>query len=79
MSATNDKRLSACFGQSVQDGEAIARTIQEAAEDLSFLMSQLHGESFSADINHDLGFLLSRLHAGGDDMFKDAKPKGASS
>ena len=60
MSATNDKRLSACFGQSVHDGEAIARTIQEAADDLAFLMSQLHGESYRADINHDVGFLIIR-------------------
>ncbi len=58
MSATNDNRLSAAFGQSVQDGQAIARTIQEVAADLAFLMQQLHGEPFRADINHEVGYLL---------------------
>lgn len=58
MSATNDKRLSVAFGQSVQDGQAIARTIQEAADDLVFLMQQLHGESYRADVNHEVGYVL---------------------
>jgi len=60
MSATNDKRLSVAFGQSVKDGQVIARTIQEAADDLAFLMQELHGEPFRADINHDVGFLIIR-------------------
>lgn len=60
MSATNDKRLSVAFGQSVHDGQATARAIQEAADDLAFLMQQLHGEPFRADINHDVGFLIIR-------------------
>jgi len=60
MSGVNHKRIADAFDQSVSDGQAIARTIQEAANDLAFLMSQLHGEPFTADINHDVGFLIIR-------------------
>ncbi|KAB0571074.1 hypothetical protein [Brucella pituitosa] len=68
MNSTNKKLVADAFGQTVQDGQAIARTIQEAADDLAFLMQQLHGEPFRSDINHEVGYLLICL-----------KNKGASS
>jgi hypothetical protein len=60
MSATNDNRLSAAFGQSVRDGQAIARTIQDAADDLAFLMEQLHGETFRAHVSCEPAFVFIR-------------------
>lgn len=60
MSATNDSRLSATFGQAVQNGQAIARTIQEAADDLAFLMGQLHGETFRAHVSCEPAFVFIR-------------------
>ncbi|MEL4072843.1 hypothetical protein WKW50_22145 [Ochrobactrum sp. GPK 3] len=60
MSAVNRQRVAKVFGRSVSEGQAIARTIQEVADDLAFLMQQLHGEPFRADINHDVGFLIIR-------------------
>lgn len=60
MSLFSDKRVSTAFSQIVQDGRAIALTIQDTANDLAFLMGQLHGEPFTADINHDIGFLMIR-------------------
>lgn len=60
MSATNDNRLSATFGQAVQNGQAIARTIQEAADDLAFLMGQLHGETFRAHVSCEPAFVFIR-------------------
>jgi len=60
MSATNDNRLSAAFGQAVEDGRAIARTIQEAADDLAFLMGQLHGETFRAHVSCEPAFVFIR-------------------
>lgn len=56
----SDKRVSTAFSQTVQDGQAIALTIQDTANDLAFLMGQLHGEPFTADINHDVGYLMIR-------------------
>lgn len=58
MTSINKKLLADTFGQSVQDGQAIARTIQEAADDLAFLLQQLHGESYRADVNHEVGYVL---------------------
>lgn len=60
MTAINKKLIADAFGQAVQDGEAIARTIQEAADDLAFLMGQLHGEPFRADVTHDTPLVLIR-------------------
>ena len=60
MSLFSDKRVSTAFSQTVQDGQAIALTIQDTANDLAFLMGQFHGEPFTADIRHDVGFLIIR-------------------
>ncbi|MEN5298798.1 hypothetical protein ABE530_10645 [Brucella sp. TWI559] len=58
MTSINKKLVTDTFGQSVQDGQAIARTIQEAVEDLVFLMQSLYGEPFRTDINHEVGYVL---------------------
>ncbi|MEN5277453.1 hypothetical protein ABE527_10920 [Brucella sp. TWI432] len=58
MTSINNKIVADTFGQSVQDGQAIARTIQEASDDLAFLMQQLHGGSYRTDINHEAGYVL---------------------
>lgn len=60
MSPVEQKRLSAIFGKTVEEGEAIHRTIQEAADDLAFLMGQLHGEAFHAHVSHEPAFALIR-------------------
>lgn len=58
MSVTSNQRLSGAFAQSVQSGQTLAQAIQDGANDLAFLMQQLHGEVFTADINHDVGYLM---------------------
>lgn len=58
MKSTNKNLVVDAFGQAVQDGQAIARTIQEAADDLAFLMQQLHGGSYRTDVNHETGYVL---------------------
>lgn len=60
MSITSNQRLAGAFGQSVQSGQTVAQAIQDGANDLAFLMEQLHGEPFTADIRHDVGFLIIR-------------------
>ena len=60
MSVTSNHRLSGAFGPSVQSGQTTAQAIQDGANDLAFLMEQLHGEPFTADIRHDVGFLIIR-------------------
>ncbi len=60
MSAVNRQRVAKVFGQSVSEGQAIARTIQEVAEDLAFLMGQLHGEAFKAVVSHEPALVLIR-------------------
>jgi len=60
MSAVNRQRVAKVFGQSVSEGQAIARTIQEVADDLAFLMGQLHGEAFKAVVSHEPALVLVR-------------------
>ncbi|KAB2679633.1 hypothetical protein F9K85_01560 [Brucella tritici] len=60
MSAVNRQRVAKAFDQSVSDGKAIARTIQEVADDLAFLMGQLHGEVFKAVVSHEPALVLAR-------------------
>ncbi|MCB4917108.1 hypothetical protein LAV78_01030 [Brucella intermedia] len=60
MTSINKKLVAEVFGQSVQDGQAIARTIQGAADDLAFLMGQLHGETFRAHVSCEPAFVFIR-------------------
>lgn len=60
MSLTSNQRLSGAFAQSVQSGQTLAQTIQDGGNDMAFLIEQLHGEPFTADIRHDVGFLIIR-------------------
>ncbi|MGO1163521.1 hypothetical protein ACTOV4_16435 [Brucella sp. C7-11G] len=66
MSVTSNHRLAGAFGQSVQSGQTVAQAIQDGANDLAFLMQQLHGEAFTADINHEVGYLMIRWRDMGD-------------
>ncbi|MFK0683642.1 hypothetical protein SD208_04900 [Ochrobactrum sp. BD67] len=66
MSAVNRQRVAKVFGQSVSEGQAIARTIQEVADDLAFLMGQLHGEAFKAVVSHEPALVLVRWANMGD-------------
>lgn len=60
MNARNKSIVANAFAKSVADGEAIARTIQEAADDLAFLMGQLHGESFRAHVSCEPAYVFIR-------------------
>ncbi|MBA8820674.1 hypothetical protein BRY73_23965 [Ochrobactrum sp. P6BS-III] len=68
MTSINKKLVADAFRQSVQNGQAIARTIQEAADDLAFLMGQQHGEVFHAHVSHEPAFVLIRYRNMGEDQ-----------
>lgn len=66
MSNVNHKRTIESFLPSIQERKAMARTIQEAADDLAFLMGQMHGEDFCALVSHEPSFIIIRYSNMGD-------------